>query len=193
MKKQIIAAGLLLSAMAPAMAAPPHLPSVYNGGNFWKITGHDDASPVHTQLATQGICFLPPAIVGTHERGHWYSTTFPDWNGTYSQEGDQVFIYGDYAKDVGHDGMQISIDTANTASGHWKEWRENGAFGITIGFANATLQRIGKCRTVAATQLPVLGIPPRYLVTGAEAQGPAQANQRPVDLLASPYILEIFK
>lgn len=193
MKKSIVASILLMGAATPAIAVPPHLPAVYASGNLWTITAYDDSAPAHTQWATQGICFLPPAVVGTHERGFWYSVTFPDWNGTYSQEGDQVFIYGDYAKDVGHDGMQITIDTARSASGHWKEWRENGAFGNTIGFANATLQRVGKCRTVSATQLPGLNIPPRYLLDGKEAQFPAEPNQRPFDLQTSPYVIEIFR
>ncbi len=193
MKQTIIASVLLMGVTAPAMAVPPHLPSVYSGGNLWTITAYDDSASAHTQWATQGICFLPPAVVGTHERGSWYSVSFPDWNGTYSQEGDQVFIYGDYAKDVGHDGIQISIDAARTASGHWKEWRENGAFGITIGFANTTLQRVGRCRSVTATELPTLEIAPRYLSDGKEAQFPAEPNQRPFDLQASPYVLELFK
>ncbi|MDZ4261801.1 MAG: hypothetical protein U1B30_05655, partial [Pseudomonadota bacterium] len=180
MKQQLITSILLMGTSAAVLAAPPHLPSVYTGGNLWTITAYDDASPAHAQWATQGICFLPPAVTGTHERGYWYSVTFPDWNGIYSQEGDQLFMHGDYAKDVGHDGMNINIDTARTAGGHWHEWRENGAFGNTIGFVNATMQRVGSCKSISATQLSALNIPPRYLLDGKEAQLPAEPNQRPV-------------
>lgn len=193
MKQQLIASILLMGASAAVMAVPPHLPSVHTGGNLWTITAHNDPSPVHATWATQGICFLPPAVVGTHERGYWYSTTFPDWNGVYSQEGDQLFMHGDYAKDVGHDGMNINIDTARTAGGHWHEWRENGAFGITIGFVNATMQRVGQCKPITPGELPTLSIPPRYLLDGRVAQTPSEPDQRPVDLQASPYVLELFK
>ncbi len=193
MKQPLLASILFIGTTTIAVAAPPHLPSVYNGGNLWTITAYDDASPAHAQWATQGICFLPPAVVGTHERGYWYSVTFPDWNGTYSQEADQLFMHGDYAKDIGHDGMHISIDTARTASGHWHEWRENGAFGSTIGFVNATMQRVGSCKTFSPAELQRLDIPPRYLIDGKEAQLPVEPNQRPVDLQASPYVVEIFK
>lgn len=193
MKKELVASILLTGTMATAVAAPPHLPSVYTGGNLWTITAYDDSSPNHAQWATQSICFMQPAVVGTHERGYWYSTTFPDWNGTYSQEADQLFMYGDYAKDVGHDGMQVSIDTARTASGHWHEWREDTGFGNTIGFLNTTMERVGKCKSVTTKQLPTLEIQPRYLQDGKEAQFPTERNQRPIDLQDSPYVVEIFK
>lgn len=200
MNKRFLTSLLLMGAAAPALAVPPHTPSIYAGGNLWSITAYNDADPAQAQWATQYICFLPPAVVGTHERGVWYSLSFPDWNGTYSQEGDQVFMYGDYAKDVGHDGIQISLDTARTASGHWKEWRENGAFGITIGFLNTTLQRIGTCKTFTpptagwgSFDWTALNIPPRFLLDGKVAQFPVEPKQRPLDVLALPYVGEIFK
>jgi hypothetical protein len=66
-----------------------------------------------------------------------------------TQEGDEITMHGDYAEDVGHDGMKWEIVTAsakNQGSGHWWEWREDGNFGNTIGFGNASLQRVGSCR-----------------------------------------------
>lgn len=193
MRKSLFTSLVLIGGFSPVIAAPPHAPNIYTGGNLWTITAYDDSAPAHTQWATQAICFLPPAVVGTHQRGSWYSLTFPDWNGTYSQEGDQVFIYGDYAKDVGHDGMQIDLDTARSASGHWKEWRENGAFGLTIGFANTRLERVGTCRTFTPTELPGINIPPRYSLSGREAQFPLERNQQPFELNALPYVVEVFK
>jgi hypothetical protein len=82
----------------------------------------------------------------------WSSTTFFDWNGDWRQEGDQVFMTGDYAGDVngnavGHDGMEWQLVTAEKAEGfgHWKEWRENGGTGTTIGFGNTKFSRVGTC------------------------------------------------
>jgi len=126
---------LTLAATATAQVLPS--PQLVTGGNLWTVTAFDDSSPVHTQWATQGICFEYLGVFGTQIRYRWYSTTFPDWNGKATQEGDQVFMHGDYAKDVGHDGMEWSIVTNKAGSGHWFEWRENGGFGITIGFANS--------------------------------------------------------
>ena len=138
----------LVSAMA-AQAEPPHLPDLVRDGNRWTITAFDDTSPVHTQLATQGLCFYFAGTVGTHQLYYWVSDTFPDWNGMASQEGDQVFMHGDYDNDVGHDGIEwqvVGASPRNLGAGHWKEWREDGQFGSTIGFGNASLQRVGKCK-----------------------------------------------
>lgn len=132
-----------------ALAQTPN-PNVFDGGNLWHITGYDDTSPSHMQVATQGICFLPYSQKGTHIQGIWYSTTFPDWNGRYSQEGDRLLMHGDYAKDVGHDGMVIELFAGttprDTGAGQWTEWREDGAFGMTIGFGNCRLVRVGFCK-----------------------------------------------
>ena len=136
----------LLSSVASAQ--PPYKPDLVTDGNRWTITAYNDASPVHSQWATQGICFIPDGTVGTHQRYTWYSDTFPDWNGRATQEGDQITMHGDYAKDVGHDGMQwdiVTVSPRNEGAGHWWEWREDGKLGRTIGFANAKLQRVGKC------------------------------------------------
>lgn len=180
----ILAAALGLGSGAVG-AAPltPVLPNVYDGGNRWLITAYEDASITQTQLATQGICFLPYAIVGTHVRGYWYSDTFPDWNGVYSQEGDQVFMHGDYALNVGHDGIMFEIHTDspnNEGGGHWTEWRENNAYGTTIVFANAKLERVGKCSTVTSADALKLQIPPRVLRSGLPAQNPLDRDQLPI-------------
>ena len=150
----VIAFALVLGVSAAAEAVPPHRPDLVTGGNRWTITFYDDSSPAHTQWATQGLCFYFDGVVGTHQRYRWVSDTYPDWNGRATQEGDQVFMHGDFqwpfgVKDGGHDGMAWEIVTRsrrNEGTGHWKEWVENGAFGWTIGFGNARFERVGKCQ-----------------------------------------------
>ena len=90
-------------------AAQVPKPNVRDGGNRWLITAFDDSSSVHQQWATQGICFLPYAVTGTHIRGVWYSDTFPNWNGRYSQEGDNLLMHGNWANFQGSDGMVIDL------------------------------------------------------------------------------------
>ncbi|AKJ27362.1 hypothetical protein [Caldimonas brevitalea] len=139
-------------AFGSAASADPK-PDVVNNGNLWTITFYDDSSDVHDEWATQQICFIPTGTVGTQLAGVWYSPTFFDWNGTWRQEGDQVFMTGDYAGDidgnaVGHDGMHWQLVTAERKSegfGHWKEWREDGSFGNVIGYGNAKFARVGNC------------------------------------------------
>ena len=163
---QAIAASAVLALIFAATAnAQPAVPSpeLTRGGNLWSITAYDDASPVHTTLATQGICFQFIGVVGTQNRYRWRSTTFPDWNGIASQEGDQVFMHGDYAQNVGHDGIMWAIDTNKSGSGHWTEWRENASFGNTIVFANTTLLRTGTC---PSTTVPLPFIAPPYFPDG---------------------------
>ena len=137
-------------------------PNVYDGGNKWLITAYDDTSPIHQEWATQCICFLPyvlnPSI--THIQGVWYSCSFPNWRGRYSQEGDRVLMHADYANGLGHDGMVIELFAGVTANvfltppprdegaGQWTEWREGptyGSYGLTIGWVNTRLRRVGKC------------------------------------------------
>ncbi|MCU7935132.1 MAG: hypothetical protein KZQ99_09655 [Candidatus Thiodiazotropha sp. (ex Dulcina madagascariensis)] len=143
----MIAGAAVFVSMA-AQAVPPHLPNLVQGGNRWLITFYDDSSFNHNPWATQGLCFYQVGNVGTHTRYVWFSDTYPDWNGRATQEGDQIFMHGDYAADVGHDGMEWEIVTnsyKNEGAGHWKEWRENGGFGMTIGFGNAKFTRVGNC------------------------------------------------
>ena len=149
---RLAALGLLVagSLASSAAHAQPFKPDLVSDGNRWTITAFDDEDSTHTQLATQGICFELIGTFGTHERYRWWSDTFPDWNGIATKEGDQVIMHGDYARDVGHDGMQWEITTSsprNLGTGHWTEWREDGSFGISIGFGNALFQRVGRCQS----------------------------------------------
>ncbi len=178
-------ATVLLLAAAPALAqvagGPVPKPNVFDDGNRWLITGFYDNSPVHQQAATQGICFYPYAVVGTHIRGRWVSDTFPDWNGIYTQEGDQVTMHGDYDHDKGHDGMSweiVSDSRDNHGAGHWFEWREDGGFGTTIGFGNAHLVRVGKCEP---NHIEELGVAPRYRKDGKVAEMPMDPEQLPLE------------
>jgi hypothetical protein len=136
-------------------------PDLVTAGNRWTITAFNDESPNHDQWATQGLCFRPLGMFGTHQRYLWWSDTFPDWNGIASQEGNEVVMHGDYAGDVGHDSMMWNVVSAtprNVGAGHWVEWREDGKFGRTIGFANALLTRAGTCR-VTYEESPHLPLP----------------------------------
>lgn len=184
----------LILALAVAAAFSAHAqpkPDVVANGNMWSITAYDDASPNHDQLGTQNICFFTTGMVGTQLAGYWISTTFYDWNGTWRQEGDQVFMTGDYAGDaagnaVGHDSIDFQLTTMERKSegfGHWREWRENGSMGSVIGYGNTKLTRIGSCPVVppagadAATLEKYLlsasqQAPRRYRTDGKEALGP---------------------
>jgi hypothetical protein len=159
-KLSLSVAALLLTAPLVSQALPPHYPDLVSNGNRWTITAYDDSSVVHTQWATQGICFYPAGTVGTHQRYYWVSDTFPDWNGRATQEGDQIVMHGDYANNVGHDGMQFEITTSspkNEGYGHWHEWREDPKYGLTIGFANAKLVRVGRCNALTHAEAIDLG------------------------------------
>lgn len=148
-KLSLIATLSSLSLLASAL--PPHYPDLVSDGNRWTITAYDDSSVGHTQWATQGICFYPAGTQGTHQLYRWASDTYPDWNGRAVQEGDQVFLYGDFWRDTGHDGVQFEIVTNSPRSegyGHWQEWIEDGKQGITVGFLNTKLTRVGKCRSL---------------------------------------------
>jgi len=160
MRIPVMALALTWGVLAGGMEAHAQSkPNVFDGGNRWLITAYNDTSPVHQQMATQGLCFLPYAQVGTHIQGVWYSDTFPNWQGRYSQEGDRILLHGDYANDVGHDGMVIELGPGTTprdeGTGQWTEWREYRASGVTIGFTNARLRRAGSCRVTH--QLSVFG------------------------------------
>jgi hypothetical protein len=86
-------------------------------------------------------------------------------------------MHGDYDKDNGHDGFQWEINTARTGAGHWFEWREDGGFGITIGFANAVFQRNGQCpQPIPSVALP--NLPTQYFADGTVVENPIG---RPLD------------
>lgn len=188
MKRFFIAAAAAALAFG---ASAQGKPDVTTNGNMWTITFYDDSSANHDQWATQTICFVKTPNVGTQIAGYWYSTTFYDWNGNFRQEGDQVFMTGDYAGDaagnaVGHDGIDFQITTAEKRAegfGHWREWRENGSTGTVIGFGNTKLVRSGSCNPqppVGADSLTLEKFvmemsqqaPRRFRTDGKEALGP---------------------
>jgi hypothetical protein len=126
-----------------------HTPDLVSAGNRWTITSYNDASPTHDHQTTQEICFKFIGIVGTHQQYEWWSTTFPDWNGIATQEGDQIFMHGDWAEDRGHNTMQwelVTVSPKDIGAGHWIEWWEDGKLGQTVGFRNTLLTRVGRCR-----------------------------------------------
>lgn len=200
----LVALGSLLFA-GVALANPPK-PNVFDGGNKWRITFYNDPTGNHAQWATQEICFLPYVIVGTSIQGVWYSTSFPDWNGRYYQEGDEVKMTGDYAKDVGHDHMTLQHTTYDVegqvrgmAFKDWTEWREDGAYGNIIGWGNAKLERAGRCKLagditsvadLTADDLKKLefqaweislSLPDRLTINGTVASLPGQPDLESVD------------
>ncbi|BFM08849.1 hypothetical protein [Halioxenophilus aromaticivorans] len=149
MNKSLLAATFGLLTTGTAIAGPLYSPDLVSDGNRWEITGYYDNAPGHIQAATQGICFYPDGISGTHQQYIWISDTFPDWNGRAVQEGDQIFMYGDFGEDKGHDSMTWEIVTSspkNSGAGHWHEWLEDSNFGVTVGFGNSSFQRVGRCQ-----------------------------------------------
>jgi hypothetical protein len=56
----------------------------------------------------------------------------------------------------------VSATPRNLGAGHWVEWREDGKFGRTIGFANAVLTRVGRCQ-VTFEEAPYLPLPVDFL------------------------------
>ncbi len=182
MKQRVIVmvAALLLVASA-AMAQIPR-PNVFDGGNRWNITFYNDPSTIHQQWATQIICYLPYRIVGTSIQGVWYSLSFPDWNGLYYQEGDEVKMTGDYAGDVGHDHMTLFHTTVDVGNGimfkDWTEWREDRRFGFIIGWGNTRMQRQGYC----PIPHPGVVIQPRYLTDIERQQFEAEALRQSEEL-----------
>ncbi|MBI3897263.1 MAG: hypothetical protein HY308_03085 [Gammaproteobacteria bacterium] len=181
----LVATGLFYSLSAAAVS--PHLPDLIGDGNRWTITFYDDSSPTHAQWATQGLCFYNAGVVGTQQRYIWVSDTYPDWNGRATQEGDQIFMFGDFQwplgkPDVGHDGMEWEVVTrspANDGAGHWKEWIEDGRYGITVGFGNAKFTRVGRCLHTTADQALEYG---KTLQLRVGADGKLQTNPMGVDV-----------
>jgi hypothetical protein len=143
--------------LAPvAFGVPPYQPDLVKGGNKWSFRAYDDSSPNHTELVVaQGICFEYAGFKGNHQLYTWYSDSFPGWSGMAVQNGDQIFLHGDYAKGAGHTTIQIETLVAptppqvNGSAGYWQEWRENGANGVTVGFATTRSLREGACLITA--------------------------------------------
>jgi len=198
--------GMVSTLGATPVSAQVPLPNVFDGGNRWLITGFLDDSPNHLRVGTQEICFLPYAVVGTSIQGVWFSTSFKNWNGRYYQEGDEIKMTGDYAENVGHDHMTLVHTTFDVAGGvrgmafkDWTEWREDDRFGRIIGWANARLQRAGRCgvagvpfpTTVPVAELPKLEeaavrfsleVPERLTLRGLPAESPNDADLEDIDL-----------
>lgn len=196
-------------ALVGSASAQPPYPNVFNGGNKWRITFYNDPTTNHQQWGSQLICFMPYRTVGTSIQGVWYSTTFPDWNGRYYQEGDELKMTGDYARDIGHDHMTLYHTTYDVpgkinalAFKDWTEWREDRRYGRIIGWGNAKLERLGKCRypfvidnfdnieMVISDDLQKLEdevllfsqqLPQRMTVDGAVAESPGQADLESIE------------
>jgi len=172
---------ILIAMMASynVLAHPP-TPNIEDGGNLWEITGYYDNSSDHTQTAMQHICFSPYSVNGTQIWGSWYSTSYAGWDGRYAQEGDQLFLFGDFSSDTGHDGMELNIvgsSPDNIATGHWREWFEDGAYGSSQVFVNAKMKRIGSCTLTGESPLAV---PVRLRSDGTPAHSPMDPGQVPL-------------
>ena len=193
----IVAALTLGMFWAPEISAQVPKPNVYDGGNRWQITGFLDQTPDHQEVGTQVICFLPYTVEGTSIQGMWYSLSYPDWNGRYYQEGDEVKMTGDFWKDAGHDHMTLVHTTWNhpqkprgMAFKDWTEWREDGAFGSIIGWGNALMIREGRCSHPKGEGAELekrvlelsLKIPPRLMKDSKEeAQNPGDHGQESLE------------
>lgn len=150
-KLKLFALACSLFSTSTLMAGPRYLPNLLDGGNEWIVTAYNDTSTDHTQIATQTICFFPAGYVGTHQQYYWVSTSYNDWNGIASQEGDQVFMHGDFGEVSGfggHDALQwelVSGGDKATGAGHWQEWVQDGLLGINVAFTNMVFKRSGEC------------------------------------------------
>ncbi len=156
----------MLSCASLSVAAPPYAPDMVSGGNKWSFRAYSDADLDHAQLVSaQGICFEYAGISGNHQLYTWYSDTFPGWSGRAVQEGDQIFLHGDFANGAGHSSIQIETLVAPPiygSAGYWQEWRHDSANGATVEFATTRALREGNC-TLTAEQAAAL--PP--LLTGS--------------------------
>jgi hypothetical protein len=152
-KLYLTVSALLLAPYASVQAMPPHLPNLVNGGNEWKVTAYVDKAPNHVVLRRFVVCFFNNGASGTHQQYTWASPSYPDWNGRAVQEGDQIFMYGDFVsnltRDVGHSAMEWEIvtnDRYNVGAGHMEQWLEDGKLGSRYSFANILFQRAGQCQ-----------------------------------------------
>lgn len=154
---------ILLAVSSTASAIPPYQPDFVTDGNRWSFKAYDDASIDHTTLVSaQVICFEYAGVVGNHQVYTWYSETFPGWSGRAVQEGDQIFIHGDFADGQGHSSIQLDTlvaPTINGSAGTWQEWKHGGDYGSTVSFAKTRALREGSCTLSAreaAKQAPLL-------------------------------------
>jgi hypothetical protein len=173
----LMAAGLIVASSVAAQ--PLNKPDLLDGGNAWQVLPYWDASFVHTKAApSHEICFVKRAIVGSQLRYIWYSYPFRGWIGRAAQEGDQVFMYGDfYPRKNLHYTMQWELVTylpkdANIKDegfGHWQLWSEGSLVDDAAytsaytrgGFFNVKLIRTGKrCPIIVADDKPLTELIP---------------------------------
>lgn len=142
-----------------AMAVPPYQPDMVQGGNRWTFRAYNDADPNHAVLVQEQIvCFEYAGTVGNHQRYTWYSESFPGWRGIATQEGDLVYLHGEFADGRGHSSIQIETLVSPPiygSAGVWQEWRENRKYGTNIAFAKTRALREGDC-TLSAEQAAAL-------------------------------------
>lgn len=183
-----------------AQATPQHFPAVDQvaaPGTLYSITFYDDTANTHNQWATQNICFVQGPVQGSNTTGLWYSTTYNRWIGLWRQEGDQIFMIGDFWSGRGKDAMQWElVTTKDEGFGHWNEWVEDGAYGNWVAKGNTRIARIGTCsqltiagegtqddaweQTKAAALKAAEAAPVRYRRDGSLAQ-PGDKDQLPVN------------
>ena len=150
--------GMFLDAVSLEKKVPPHKPNLYyldedKPMNVWEMTSYLDRSSKHQKKIVQQICFTAPSLAAdTHWAYDWYSS-FKDWSGKARQEGDQIFMHGDYSKNTGHTSFQWEIVTQSSLKakkhqtkgfGHCVDWQNNkvGSLGNTMIFANVKFVRI---------------------------------------------------
>jgi len=203
LKYKIMITGLALfmgivGLVGEAVAQVPR-PNVYDNGNRWFITYYNDCDTVHTQWATQGICFLPYKPCGACGiQGAWYSDTYGGWRGRYMQEGDRILMHGNWANFGGSDGMVIDLFAGNSpndeGAGQWTEWLNTGQYGTPDFFGNTRLRRVGKCQLPANVDISKMGqaevdklaielsnrVKPRLRKDGKPAESPTDPEQVPL-------------
>lgn len=197
-----IGALVTLAFSAVAFAGPPHQPDLINTGNLWEMTTYDDKDPNHVQLVTQGICFENAVInTGTHQRLRWCSTTVQGWKGWAQQEGDQVFMHGNYIpmpspipppETIGSTALQWeivteAIDEGTKGFGHCVDWHKIvpdvlNTYGYTKVFANVKFIRVGECDFDA----DCLNGPPKRKACVQVGHSEPPVNEVPVEPVGGP-------
>lgn len=154
--KMAVLMGLLV--VTPfSFAVPPYTPDFVTNGNRWSFKNYDDEHPDQLVLASaQIVCFERAGTLGNHMQYTFYSESFPGWRGRAVQEGDQLYMHGDYADGQGHNTIQLDSLVATTppnvngSAGMWQEWRSDGKGGSTVKFAKTRALREGNCTLTAA-------------------------------------------
>ncbi|WP_440055923.1 hypothetical protein ACSLBF_07175 [Pseudoalteromonas sp. T1lg65] len=193
--KHLLSVCLAVGALSSmSVQAQIYKPTLTQEGNQWFITFNDDRSSIHARWATQGLCFYFVGMNGTHEVYRWVSNTYPNWNGVAEKEGDQVFMYGDFWNERGHDGMEWELVTQvkdsarlEVGAGHWHEWVENSAFGSLWFFGNAYFERKGYCSISRQTASYQKGIGESYDdEIGLQLSEEALARYKDIELPTDP-------